>query len=118
MPLHHHLTLLELGEDTQTKLSNSFEKLDFDLTNTTQQLQITNNQTKTKKKQQTNALTIHFPHFPLFTRRNRSLNPDLNRKFGHSFLMRPEVSGEERTGSPEKKTAQNRAPPHPKPPIQ
>jgi hypothetical protein len=38
MLLHHHKTLLEPGEGTQTKLSNSFEVPDFDLTKTTQQL--------------------------------------------------------------------------------
>jgi hypothetical protein len=54
-------------QQKQTKLSNCFEEPDFDLTKTTQQLQITNNQTKTKKKTTTNALTNNFLHFPLLT---------------------------------------------------
>lgn len=64
MPLHHHLTLLEPGEDTQTKLSNSFGKLDFDLTNTTQQLQNTNNQTKTKENNKQMHWRSIFPTSP------------------------------------------------------
>jgi hypothetical protein len=62
IPLHHHKTLLEPGEGTQTKLSNSFEVLDFDLTKPTQQLQST---TTKQNKEKTNCKCTDEPISPL-----------------------------------------------------
>jgi hypothetical protein len=67
MSLHHHKTLLESGEGTQTKLSNNFEVPDFDLTKTTQHLHSPTTKQKHRKKTTANALANQFPHFPLLT---------------------------------------------------